>query len=52
MGKSWEVDFGSKPVYGDDNKYIKTKKKDKQAVWLQIFIIKKYLQRKHHVSVY
>ena len=25
MGKNWKIDFESKPVYGDDEKYIKTK---------------------------
>ena len=47
------IDFESKPVYGHDDKYIKTKiKKNMKAVWLQIFITKKCQTKKHHVNVY
>ena len=58
-GKIWEkvemsmrVDFESKPVYGDDDKYIKTKIK----IYADSMIInvqrKKCQKKKHHASVY
>ena len=57
--KIWEkvekllrIDFESKPVYGDDDKYIKTNIKVMREVWLQTFTIKKCLKKKHHASVY
>ena len=51
--KLMRIDFESKPTYGHDDKYIKTKtKKNMQAVWLQIFIIKKCQKKKYHVNVY
>ena len=50
--KLMRIDFESKPVYGDDDKYIKTKIKNMQAVCLQIFITKKCQNKKHHVNVY
>ena len=50
--KLLKIDFESKPVYGDDDKYIKTKIKNMQAVCLQIFITKKCQNKKHHVNVY
>ena len=34
------IDFDSKPVYGNDDKYIKTKIKHIKTVWLQIFVKK------------
>ena len=46
------INFESKPVYGDDNKYIKTKIKIYAGSRLQIFIIKKYLKKKDHVIFY
>ena len=47
------MDFESKPVYGDDDKYIKIKIKIyKQKIQLQIFIIKKCLKKKYHANVY
>ena len=50
--KLMRIDFESKPVYGnDDEKYIKTKIK-MQALWLQIFITKKYLKEKYPANVY
>ena len=50
--KFLKINFESKSVYDDDDKYIKTKIKTYAAVWLQIFIIKKCLKKKHHASVY
>ena len=58
--KIWEkvkkllnIDFKSKPVCdGDDDKYIKTKVKYVLTVQLQIFIIKKFLRKNHHLNVY
>ena len=49
--KLLKTEFNSKPVYGDDNKYIKTKKKNLMAVGMQIFNAKKYLKKKYHASV-
>ena len=50
------IDFDSKPVYGNDDKYIKTKIKHIKTVWLQIFVtkkdLKKYRKKKYHVNVY
>ena len=50
--KLLKIDSESKPVYGDDDRYIKTKIKNMQAVCLQIFITKKCQNKKHHVNVY
>ena len=57
--KIWEkveklirVDFESKPVYGDDNKYIKTKIKIYADIMIINFHNKKCLKKKHHASVY
>ena len=47
--KLMSIDFKSKPVYGDGYKYIK---KNMQAVWLQIFITKKYPKKQYHANVY
>ena len=44
-----KINFESKPVYGDDDKYIKTKIKTKAA---SIITIKKCQKKKHHVNVY
>ena len=56
--KIWEtieglmkINFESKPVYGEDVKYIKTKIKMLIA-YSQIFIIKKCQKKKHHANVY
>ena len=56
--KIWEkvekllnIDFESKHVYGDDDKYIKTKIKI-YAARLKIFTTKKCQKKKHHVNVY
>ena len=45
------IDFESKPVYGDNDKYIKTDE-NMRATWLQIFIIKKCQKKKYHASLY
>ena len=57
--KIWEnveklkrIDFQSKPVYGDDDKYIKTKIKICAGSKITNFITKKYLKKKHHANVY
>ena len=42
--------FDSKPVYGVDEKHIKTKQT--VIVLLQIFITKKFQKKKHHASIY
>ena len=41
------IEFESKPVYGDDDKYIKTKIK----IYAGILITKKWLKKKHHVFI-
>ena len=48
------IDYESKSVYGDDNKYIKTKIKIHAGGIATNFHNKKkrYLKKKHHVSVY
>ena len=55
--KIWEtieglmkITFESKPVYGEDVKYIKAK--IKMYGQSQIFIIKKCQKKKHHGNVY
>ena len=57
--KIWEkvekllrIDFESKPVYGDDDKYIKTKIKIYAGSMVTISIIKKCQKKKYHGSVY
>ena len=50
--KLLKIDFESKPVYGDDDKYIKTKIKTYAGGFHKIFIIKKCQKKKHHASVY
>ena len=59
FNKIWEkveklmrIDFESKPVYGDDDKYIKTKIKIYAGSKITNFITKKYLKKKHHANVY
>ena len=45
--------FDSKPFYGNDgNNYIKTKIKASKTALLQIFIIKRHLDKKYHTNVY
>ena len=50
--KLLEIKFDSKPIYGDDEKYIKTKNKNMVIVLLQIFTVKKCQKEKLHASVY
>ena len=57
--KIWEkienlirIDFESKPIYGDDDRYIKNIYIYMRAVWLEIFITKKFRKKKYHASVY
>ena len=57
--KIWEkieglmkINFESKPVYGDDNKYIKTKIKTYAGNTITNFHNKKCLKKKHHANVY
>ena len=47
------IDFESKTVYGDDDKYIKTKIKLYAGIskYFFFFIIKKCLKKNHHTSV-
>ena len=47
-GKKLKIDFESKPVYGDDDKYIKTKTK----IYPDSMITKKCLKKQHYASVY
>ena len=51
IGKLLKIKFDSKPIYGDDEKYLKTKIKTYGIVLLQIFIVKKSQKKKHHASV-
>ena len=44
--------FESRPVYGDDDKYIKIKIKIYAGSTIKIFITIKYLKKTHHASVY
>ena len=46
--KLMKTDFENKPVYGNDEKYIKTKIK----IYADNMITKKCLKKKHHVNVY
>ena len=50
--KLMKINFESKPVYGDDDKYIKTKIKIYAGSKITNFITKKYLKKKHHANVY
>ena len=50
--KLMKIDFESKPVYSDNDKYIKTKIRMYAGNMLQIFIRKKYPKKKHHATVY
>ena len=47
-----KIDFESKPVYGDDEKYIKTKIKIHAGSVISNFHNKKCLKKKHDASVY
>ena len=46
------IKFDSKPVYGDNDKYIKVNIKIYDGSVIQIFKIKKSQKKKHHESVY
>ena len=50
--KLMRIAFESKPVYGDDDKYIKTKIKTYAGSFHKIFIIKTCQKKRHHASVY
>ena len=50
--KLLKIDFESKPVYGDDDKYIKTKIKIYADSMIINFQRKKCQKKKHHASVY
>ena len=57
--KIWEaieglmkINFESKPVYGDHDKYIKTKIKMYAGSIITIFITRKCLKKKRHADVY
>ena len=50
--KVLKTKFDSNPVYGDDEKCIKTKIKNTVIVLLQIFITKKYQKKTHLTIVY
>ena len=55
MGKSWKlirIDFESKPVYGDDDKYIKAKIKIYADSMITNFHDIKCQKKKRHVNVY
>ena len=46
------IEFESKPVYGDDDKYIKTKVKIYAGSVIKNFHNTKVLSKKHHANVY
>ena len=57
--KIWEkletllrIDFESKPVYGDNDKYMTTKTKIYVGSMITNFHNKKCLKKKHHASIY
>ena len=50
--KLMKIDFESKPVDGDDDKYIKTKIKIYAGSMITNFHNKKCQKKKHHASVY
>ena len=52
VDKLLKIEFDSKPVYGDDDKYIKTKIKTYAGSMITNFYEKKYPKKKHHASVY
>ena len=52
MEKLLKIKFDSKPVYGDNDKYIKTKTKIYNGSVNPIFQGKKYQKKKHHASLY
>ena len=50
--KLMRIDSEGKPVYGDNDKYIKTKIKVHAGSMITVFQNKKCLKQKHHASVY
>ena len=50
--KLLKIEFDSKPVYGDDDKYIKTKVKAYAGSMTTNFQGKKMPKKKHQASVY
>ena len=55
MEKSWkiiEIEFDSEPVYGDNDKYIKTKIKTYDDSVNINFQGKKWQKKMYHASVY
>ena len=51
-----DIDFNTKPTYGDDDKYIKTKIKTYEDSITTNFYnkkgLKKYQKKKYHINVY
>ena len=54
--KIMDTDFNTKPTYGDDDKYMKTKIKTYEENATTNFLIKndlkKYHKKKYHINVY
>ena len=50
--KLLKTEFDSEPVYGDNDKYIKTKIKIYAGSMIKHFQSKKYQKKKHHSSIY
>ena len=50
--KLLKIEFDSKPVYGDNDKYIKTKIKIYAGSMIRNFQRKKRQKKKYHASVY
>ena len=49
------IDFNNKPTYGDDHKYIKTKKTDEDSITTNFYNkkgSKKHQQQKYHPNAY
>ena len=45
------TEFDNEPVYGDNDKSIKTKKSYMKIKWIQIFKVRKFQKKMHHKSV-
>ena len=50
--KLWKTEFDSKPVYGDNDKWIKTNIKTYAESMITNFQGKKCQKKNHHASVY
>ena len=50
--KLLKIEFGSKPVYGDNDKYMKTKIKIYDGCMIRNFQGKKCQKKKDHANVY